>query len=370
MSQERLINTFIDLVKIDSESKKEGPFQDFLKEKFTMLGLEVIEDQSMEKTGLGANNLLCRLSGTVTAKPIFFSCHVDTVVPGEGIKPVIKDGNIYSDGDTILAADDKAGIAIMIELIERLKEQKLPHGDLEFVLSPGEEIGLVGANALDVGVMESNLGFVLDSGGPVGAITVASPTLMGMEVTIRGKTAHAGLEPEKGVSAIEIAAIAISKMRLGRINSETTANIGTINGGTATNIVADQVKITAEARAIDHHECEKQVAHMLDLFRETAEERGGTVEITTDVKSVGYRLTEENETLKLATKAITAVGRTTNFEVSGGGTDANVFNAKGKETANLSIGYEKIHTVDEYIPIAELEKAVELVCQLIAEVIA
>ncbi|MDA9470547.1 M20/M25/M40 family metallo-hydrolase [Enterococcus sp. 5H] len=369
MSQERLVNTFIELVKIDSESKNEGRFQAFLKEKFSGLGLEVFEDQTMEQTGLGANNLLCRLAATAQAKPLFFSSHVDTVTPGIGIKPVVKDGTIYSDGTTILAADDKAGIAIMLELLERIKEQDLPHGVLEFVLSPGEEIGLVGANAFDVSQMEAEIGFVLDNGGPVGSITVASPTLVGMDVTITGTTAHAGLEPEKGVSAIEIAAKAIAQMKLGRLDQETTANIGTINGGSATNIVAEEVKITAEARGISHEVCEDQVAHMLGLFEKTAEEFGGAVTATTDVKSVGYRLTEENETVKLATKALANVGRSATYDVSGGGSDANVFNANGKETANLSIGYEKIHTVHEFIPIAELEKAVELVSKLIAEVL-
>ncbi|MBP1044282.1 M20/M25/M40 family metallo-hydrolase [Vagococcus sp. BWB3-3] len=369
MSQERLINTFIELVKIDSESKNEGRFQQFLKERFAQLGLETIEDQSMEKTGLGANNLLCRLPGIVEAEPIFFSCHVDTVTPGVGISPIIKEDAIFSDGTTILGADDKAGIAIMIEVIERLKEQKLPHGVLEFVLSPGEEIGLVGANAFDVSQLESDIGFVLDNGGPVGSITVASPTLVGIETTIKGKTAHAGLEPEKGVSAITIAAKAISKMRLGRINSETTANIGSIHGGTATNIVADEVKVTAEARAISHSECESQVSHMIDQFSESANVLGGEARSVTDVKSVGYRLTDDHRTVRLATQAIMAVDRLVTYDVSGGGSDANVFNAKGKETANLSIGYEKIHTVNEYIPTKELETATNMVLHLVSTVI-
>ncbi|MBP1044268.1 M20/M25/M40 family metallo-hydrolase [Vagococcus sp. BWB3-3] len=369
MSKERLVNTFIELVKIDSESRYEGPFQQFLIDKFKGLGLEVIEDETMAQTGLGANNILCRLRGNVPAIPLFFSCHVDTVAPGNGIKPVIRDGKVYSDGTTILAADDKAGIAIIIELIERLKEKQLPHGVLEFILSPGEEIGLVGASAFDVGHMKADIGFVLDNGGPVGSITVASPTLMGIEATIIGKTAHAGLEPEKGVSAIEIAAQAISTMSLGRLNEEMTANIGTINGGTATNIVADHVTLTAEARAISHSDCEQQVAHMVEQFEQAARKFGGEVSTTTDIKSFGYRLTEDSQTVKIATEALLAIGCSAIHAVSGGGSDANVFNAKGKETANLSIGYENIHTVSEYIPIHELEQAVEMTCQIVATVI-
>ena len=267
MSTERVVNTFIELVKIDSESKHEGKFQEFLKQKFDALGLEVMEDNTKEKTGLGANNLIARLPGNAEADAMFFSCHVDTVAPGRNIQPVIRDGIIYSEGVTILAADDKAGIAVMIELIEQIKEKSLPHGMIEFVLSPGEEIGLVGAAALDPQLIKSEFGFVLDSGGPVGGITVASPSLYGIEVIIKGETAHAGLEPEKGVSAIEIAAKAIANMKLGRIDKDTTANIGTIHGGVASNIVADEVQISAEARSIDHEICEEQVNHMIDLFK-------------------------------------------------------------------------------------------------------
>ncbi|CCO12002.2 M20/M25/M40 family metallo-hydrolase [Carnobacterium maltaromaticum] len=368
MAVERVVATFIELVKIDSESKNEGKFQAYLKTKFEKLGLDVYEDDTIAQTGLGANNLVCRLAGNTAADALFFSCHVDTVTPGVGIKPIIKEGAVYSDGTTILAADDKAGIAIMIELIEQLKENNEPHGTVEFVLSPGEEIGLVGASAFDVGVLEADYGFVLDNGGPVGSITVGSPTLYGIEVTIKGITAHAGLEPEKGVSAIEIAAKAIAKMKLGRLDADTTANIGTINGGTASNIVADEVKVFAEARSISHEACEAQVKHMTDLFIETAKELGGTATVVTDIKSVGYRFTKESKTVKLAAEAITKINRTPNYDISGGGSDANVFNAKGKETANLSIGYEKIHTVHEMIPIIELKKAVELAYQLVKDV--
>lgn len=369
MEKKRVVETFIELVKMDSESKKEGPFQAFLKGKFERLGLEVYEDQTKEQTGLGANNLLCRLAKTKhDGTSLLFSCHVDTVSPGVGIEPIIKDNVLYSKGETILAADDKAGIAIMLELIQRIKEEAIPHGGIEFILSPGEEIGLVGANAFDCTLLESEIGFVLDNEGPVGSITVASPTLMGLDVEIKGKTAHAGLEPENGVSAIEIAGIAIAKMKLGRLDEETTANIGTINGGVASNIVADEVKITAEARSISHEACLTQVEEMVAAFEDTAAAMGGSVTITQDTKSTGYRLTPEHTTVKLAAKALQKIGCQVNYDVSGGGSDANVFNSKGKEVANLSIGYEKIHTLDEYLPIDELEKAVELAVQLVKEV--
>lgn len=368
MSTERVVETFFELVKIDSESNHEGKFQDYLIRKFKALGREVIEDNTKAETGLGANNVIARLPGNVEAEAMFFSCHIDTVPPGRNIQPVIRDKIIYSEGATILAADDKAGIAVMIELVELIRDKKMKHGTLEFVLTPGEEIGLVGVAALEMGLLVADFGFVLDSGGPVGSITVASPSLYGIEIAIKGQTAHAGLEPEKGVSAIEIASKAIAKMKLGRIDEETTANIGTIHGGVASNIVADDVKISAEARSISHEVCEAQVKHMIDLFENTARELGGSATATTDLKSKGYKLAKESKTVRLAAQAIKKIGRTPAYDISGGGSDANVFNAKGKETANLSIGYESVHTVHEHIPVSELEKSVELVCQLVMEI--
>lgn len=256
----------------------------------------------------------------------------------------------------------------MLELVQQLQEKNVEHGLIEFILSPGEEIGLIGANALDMDLVQADFGFVLDNGGAVGSITMASPTLYGIEVVISGLTAHAGLEPEKGVSAIEIAAKGIATMKLGRIDAETTANIGRINGGTASNIVADEVIITAEARSMSYEACQTQVQHMLDCFTEAATERGGAVTSTVELKSKGYGLTKDSKTVKLATTAIEKMGLAARYEVSGGGSDANIFNAKGKEAANLSIGYEKIHTVHELLPINELEKAVALALQLVREV--
>lgn len=364
---ERVVETFIELVEIDSEAKDEGKFQAFLKAKFESLGLDVFEDDTLKQTGLGANNLLCTLKGEKDVAPLFFSAHVDTVAPGKGINPQIRGGIIYSDGTTILAADDKAGIAIMLELIEVIREEAIPHGTIEFILTPGEEIGLVGANAFDMAKITANQGFVLDNGGPVGSITMDSPTLMGLTVEVKGVTAHAGLEPEKGISAIEIAAKAIASMKLGRLDSETTANIGTIHGGVASNIVADKVNIVAEARSISKLKCQEQINHMIDQFEIASIDLGGEFNFSTDTKSVGYHFEKEDHLVKQAAYAISKVGRSAVYDSSGGGSDANVFNANGKKALNLSIGYGKIHTTHEYLPINELRKAVELSCELVKQ---
>ncbi|MBC2263796.1 M20/M25/M40 family metallo-hydrolase [Listeria booriae] len=368
INRERLVETFMELVQIDSETKHEGHFQAYLIARFRALGLEVLEDDSMVKTGFGANNLLCRLPATTNADAIFFSCHMDTVTPGVGIKPQIKDGVIYSDGTTILAADDKAGIAIMIETIQQVKEQNTPHGTLEFVISVGEESGLIGIKAFDMSLMQADYGFVLDTGGPVGSITVGSPTHAGLEINIHGAAAHAGIEPEKGISALEIAAKAISQMKLGRIDFETTANIGIIEGGTATNIVMENVRMRAEVRSISSESYEAQIKHMKELFEKTTAEMGGAITIKVDKMYDGFRFNDETHVVQVATKALAAIGLTANHEVSGGGSDASIFNEQGKETTNLSIGYEKIHTVHEYIPIHELEKGAELAYEIVKQV--
>lgn len=368
VNKKRLVETFIELVQIDSETKYEGKFQAFLKERFQSLGLEVEEDDTMSKTGFGANNLLCRLPATTDADAIFFSCHMDTVTPGVGIKPQIKEEIIYSDGTTILAADDKAGIAIMLETIQLIKESNTPHGTLEFVLSVGEESGLIGIKAFDMSKLTADYGFVLDTGGPVGSITVGSPTHAGLEIEIHGTAAHAGIEPEKGISALEIAAKAITSMKLGRIDFETTANIGTIEGGTATNIVMEHVRMVAEVRSINSESCEAQIKHMKDLFEKTTAEMGGTISIKVDIKYGGYHFDAETNVVKIATKAMATLGITAKHETSGGGSDANIFNEQGKETTNLSIGYEKIHTVHEYIPIHELEKAAAVAYEIVKHV--
>ncbi|EUJ23683.1 M42 glutamyl aminopeptidase family protein [Listeria grandensis FSL F6-0971] len=369
VNKSRLVDTFIELVKIDSETKHEGKFQKYLKERFQSLGLEVIEDDTMAETGFGANNLLCRLPGNVNADAIFFSCHMDTVTPGLGIKPEIREDIIYSDGTTILAADDKAGIAIMLETVALIQENNTPHGTLEFVLSVGEESGLIGIKAFDMRTLKASHGFVLDTGGPVGSITVGSPTHAGLEIQIDGTAAHAGIEPEKGISALEIAAKAISQMKLGRVDFETTANIGIIEGGTATNIVMEHVRMVAEVRSINSESCEAQIQHMKDLFEKTTAEMGGAITIKVDRKYSGFDFNADNTVVKIATEAMAKLGMTANHEVSGGGSDANIFNEQGKETTNLSIGYEKIHTVHEYIPIRELEKATALAYEIVKQVV-
>lgn len=364
MNKKRLIKTFTELVKLDSESKNEGRFQKFLKEKCECLGLLVYEDKTQEKTGLSAGNLICVLEATAQMEPLVFCCHSDTVQPGIGIEPEIVNGNIQSAGNTILGADDKAGIAVLLEMVAWLKETEVPHGRIELVFTVGEEIGLLGAIALDMSKLSSRYGYALDSAGPMGGIIMESPTMYTIDAIFQGKTAHAGVEPEKGISAIEIAAKAISKMELGRLDNETTANIGTIHGGTATNIVAEEVMVTAEVRSICETRSNKVLQNMRDTMDAAAREMGGKVQYEVVKRSQGYSLSKSDTTVRWAVNAFCASGREPDFQSSGGASDANIFNAQGIEMVNLAVGYEKIHTVDEFIPIEEMEKAVAIVYYL------
>ncbi|MDP4170047.1 MAG: M20/M25/M40 family metallo-hydrolase [Bacillota bacterium] len=370
INHERLLNEFLELVQVDSETKFEAEIAKVLKQKFTDLGLDVFEDDTTAVTGHGAGNLVCTLEGTKEGvDTIYFTSHMDTVVPGKGIKPSVKDGYVVTDGTTILGADDKAGLAVMLETIRVLKEQNIPHGTIQFVITVGEESGLVGAKALDSSLMKAKYGYALDSDGLVGNIVVAAPTQAKITTVIYGKTAHAGVAPEKGVSAITIAAKAIAKMPLGRIDEETTANIGRFAGGQQTNIVCDRVDILAEARSLIPEKMEAQVAKMKEAFETVAEEMGGRAEVDVQIMYPGFKFGEGDQVVELARQAAAKIGRSCELQQSGGGSDANVFAGFNIPTVNLAVGYEEIHTTNERMPVEELGKLAEMVIAIIGEVV-
>lgn len=369
INEQRIVDLFIELVQVDSETKHEEKIAVVLKEKFTALGVEVVEDDAKEKTGHGANNLICTLQATKEGvDTIYFTSHMDTVVPGNGIKPSIEDGYIKSDGTTILGADDKAGLAAMLEAITVLEEENIAHGKIEFIITVGEESGLVGAKALDSSLVTAKFGYALDSDGKVGDIIVAAPTQAKVNATIYGKTAHAGVAPERGVSAITIASRAISKMPLGRIDKETTANIGRFEGGTQTNIVCDRVDILAEARSLIPEKMEAQVAKMKEAFETAAQEMGGRAEVDIKVMYPGFKFGDGDHVVEVAKKAVANIDRPSRLLQSGGGSDANVIAGFDIPTVNLAVGYEDIHTTNEKIPVEELVKTSELVVSIIKEV--
>ncbi|WP_163531027.1 M20/M25/M40 family metallo-hydrolase [Halobacillus ihumii] len=368
VNKDRLIEEFLELVQVDSETKDEATIAKVLTKKFEDLGLEVFEDNAKDKTGHGAGNLICNLKGTKEGvDTIYFTSHMDTVVPGNQVKPTIEGDYIVTDGTTILGADDKAGLAAILEAIRSIKEQNIEHGDLQFIITVGEESGLVGAKALDPSHLKAKYGYAIDSDGQVGNIIVAAPTQAKINATVKGRTAHAGLAPEKGVSAITLASKAIAKMPLGRIDEETTANIGRFEGGKQTNIVCDHVEILAEARSLVPDKMNEQVEKMKQAFIQTADEMRGEVELQVDIMYPGFKQQEGDHVVEVARTAAKQIGRESKLLTSGGGSDANIIAGHNIPTVNLAVGYEEIHTTNERMPVGELVKIAEFVTAIIDE---
>ncbi|MDH6369740.1 hypothetical protein CA600_19265 [Paenibacillus sp. VTT E-133280] len=370
ISQDRLIQEFMELVQVDSETRNERQIADVLKSKFNALGLEVTEDDSQERTGHGAGNLFITWPAVNvgSAPKLLFTCHMDTVVPGQNIKPTLgADGWITSDGTTILGADDKAGLAALFEAIRVIQEQKLPHGQIQFVITAGEESGLLGARSMDPSHLDADFGFALDSNGEVGAIAVAAPTQAKITMQIFGKSAHAGVNPEDGISAIQVASKAIAAMKLGRIDNETTANIGKFAGGGPTNVVCDHVQLDAEARSIVQEKVGDQIASMREALETTVREYGAECEFRSEIIYPAFSFNENDPLVQLAQRAITSMGLTPRLFHSGGGSDANVFNGLDVPTINLAVGYEHIHTTKERIKAEDIVKVAELVVSIVKE---
>ncbi|MEK4229866.1 M20/M25/M40 family metallo-hydrolase [Solibacillus sp. FSL H8-0538] len=362
----RLVDEFLELVQIDSETKHEEVIAPILVKKLQGMGFEVYQDDAHTRNGHGAGNIIATLQGTLDVEPIYFTVHMDTVFPGIGIKPEIReDGYIYSDGTTILGADDKAGMAALFEMARRLKEQNIVHGTIQFIITAGEESGLVGAKELDPALILAKYGFAVDSDGKVGGIVTAAPFQAKIQAKIIGKTAHAGVAPEKGISAITVAAKAIAQMKLGRLDEETTANIGRFEGGQATNIVCDEVNILAEARSIDEEKLNVQTAHMKETFERVAVDLGARAEVEVKLMYPGFNVTDKDKVVQVAMAAVEAIGRKPQLGISGGGSDANVIAGFGIPTVNLSVGYEEIHTTNERMPVEELEKLADLLVEVV-----
>lgn len=364
-----LVDLFTTLCSINAPPKQERAVVDYVKTYLMDLGLDVKEDDGGKKVGGNAGNVVATLPANLQGAPkIFFSSHFDTVEPNPGVKIIIEGDTIKTDGTTILGADDKAGMAPLLEAIRIVVENHLPHGQIQLLLTICEEIGLLGARVLDMSLVDSDFGFVYDSGPPVGSLINQTPTHDTMEVVITGKPSHAGVVPELGVSAIEIAAQAIANMKLGRIDDETTANVGMIQGGQATNIVCPEVYIKAEARSRNKAKVEAQVAHMVQCFQRAADERGGKVEIQLDRHYEGYTLTEDFPPVKVALQAARKVGIEPTLRPTGGGADANIFNAKGLPCVVVGCAMQKVHTHEEFALISDLEASVNLTLAMIETV--
>ncbi|HVT13460.1 MAG TPA: M20/M25/M40 family metallo-hydrolase [Fimbriimonadaceae bacterium] len=349
INEERLVTLFKDLCLINAPSLQERDVVAWTKKYLSgIAGLEIREDRSGLEIGGNANNLIVRLPGTKPGAPkIFLSAHFDTVEPTAGLVISERDGVFYSDSDTILGADDKGGMAPAIEALRCLIETGAQHGDVYLLLSCAEEIGLKGAEALKIKDLGLDFGYVLDTGPPVGSFVTRTATHDKLDIRIVGKPAHAGKDPEKGINAIQILARAVDGMKIGRIGPETTANLGTIQGGTGTNVVCAEVVVHAEARSTSVAELDAQVEHMIQRFEQAAREFGGAVEIRHDRHYHSYTIPETEKVVEVAQRASRSLGFEPTLRTTLGGSDANVYNAKGVPTIVVATAMDKIHTHEE-----------------------
>jgi tripeptide aminopeptidase len=362
VSEERLLERFARLCQIPSPTGSERAIADAVIAELRELGVEATEDDSAERARAGAGNLLARIPGPKDSW-VMFACHLDTV-PHEGrITVVLQDGVYRSAGETILGADNKAAVAVLVELAARHASNPPPIG-LELLFTVAEEDGLRGAHALDVGRLRSKVGFVLDHASPIGEIVTAAPTYHRLVAEFRGVEAHAGIRPEAGRSAIEAAGRAIAAMRLGRLDEETTANVGVISGGSAANVVAARCRIEGEARSVDEAKASAAVAGMVDACTWAAGECECDVDV--DVREVfrGYKLRSSATGVQIARDALRRCGHEPREIATGGGSDANALYAGGLECVLLANGTEANHTPEESVAAQRIVEMVD-VCEAI-----
>jgi len=359
VSRERMVSEFVELVKIDSPTLHERRMADALKAKLGDMGISAYEDNAGEKIGGDAGNLIFTVKGQPGAPALLLMAHMDTVAPGVGKKPVVDGDIIRTDGTTILGADDVAGIEAILEALRVLKEDGIAHGDIQVVFTVAEEDGLLGAKNLDYSRIYARYGIVLDHGGEIGKTAVKAPSHNIIDVVIDGKAAHAGVEPQNGINAIQVASNAISRMKLGRIDEETTANIGIIHGGHATNVVCDRVEIKGEARSRDENKLSEQTDHMRVCFEEAASELGARLSFKSTLEYPAFCINENDEIIEILRKAADESGVVLKLESTGGGSDTNIINGRGIQSVAVSVGMQKVHSVEEHIDINNLVKAAE-----------
>jgi len=354
-TQDRLTKKFLQLVEIDGPSGHERDVADFLSGELNRLGLEVREDQAGEAFGGTAGNLIARKKGTISDAPsILFCAHMDTIQPTRGIRTVITNGTIATDQSTILGADDRAGLAIILETLELLEHRNIPHGPIEVVFTVGEEIGMWGSKHLQVSELVSRTGFVFDSSAPPGAIIVEAPGSIAFEIRVVGKAAHAAVSPEKGINAIQVASRAVADLPLGRFGDTGTINVGIIQGGKAINIVPDEVILKGEVRSPIESELQEKIAYIEDQFVRQAKNAGAHVEFKSNRKYNGFRLGDHEAVVQLAMNAVTTAGLQPSTIRYAGGSDANILNEKGIQTVNLGVGFSNVHSSLESIAIEHL----------------
>ncbi len=366
IQEDRLIDTFLELAAINAPTFQEKPVADYLRAQFSRIGLRVEEDQARPAGRGDCGNLLIRMPGKDSSlTPLLLAAHLDTILPTEGLQVLEKAGVFYSGGSTILGADDRAGVAVILEVARALSENGGSPRALEFLFTVAEEHGLLGSKELKADWLWSRAALILDAGGEVVTVINRAPFGERLKAVFQGKATHAGIEPETGISAIEMASRAISNMRLGRIDQDTTANVGTIRGGKATNIIPERVEITGEARSLNETSLQRQVEEMKEALREAAAEFKGRVEIKSERIYPGFDIPEDSPPMKMIREAAESLSLPFNIVSSCGASDANILNGLGIPTVAFSVGMNNPHTREENIVRRDLVNSARVLLRII-----
>jgi tripeptide aminopeptidase len=360
-----VLDLFTELAALPSPPGEERAVADLVLGYLRDCGVSPDEDATGAETGSTMGNVYARLEPTAAGEPLLLCAHLDTVPPTAPIEPVVADGVVRNAAGTILGADDKAAVAVMLEATRRVLAEGRPHAGIELLFTPKEEVGLVGAYAFDHRRLHARTGYVYDQAAPIGTVILGAPYSQSLEVTFHGRAAHSGMHPEEGRSAIAAAARAIAEFRLGRVDEDSTANVGTITGGTATNIVPEWCTFVAEARSHDERKLAQLVREMQDAITFAAGIAECDVETTARKSYRGYRFARTDPAVVLAAAALERCGHQVVYDRSGGAADANVFNERGLSCVNLANGMTNIHTPDEHIAVDDLEAMVDVTLSLL-----
>lgn len=364
-NQIRIVNEFTDLVSINSPSFFEREMGDYIKTRLQALGLIVIEDDAGEKIGGNCGNIYGFLKGNIDRKPVLFCAHMDTVEPSKGKEAVIgDDGTIRSRGNTVLGADDLAGIAAILEALTVIKEKNLPHGPVEVLFTVAEEVYCKGSAVFDFSKILADEAYVLDLAGLVGTAAYSAPSILSFTATVHGKSSHAGFAPQKGIHAIAVAADAIGMMPMGRLDEETSMNVGTITGGLASNIVPDKCIVNGEVRSLNHEKALKHAELVRKQFERSCSAAHASLDFEINIVSRSYSTPTNHPVVARFEKACDRLGLPVSLIKTFGGSDNNIIAQNGIAGLVLASAMNRVHTCDEFTTVEEIVRIAELTLQL------
>jgi tripeptide aminopeptidase len=364
INKDRVVESFLELVSVNGESGNEQQISNYIQKKLNHLGISYSIDNAGDSFGGNAGNITAQIPGA-NIPGIVFSSHMDSIEPTEGIKTKIEDGKIKTDGKTILAADDRAGIAIILEVLQTVKENDLEHPPLTIIFTVAEEIGMYGSKNISIKELNASCGFVFDSSADPGNLIQIAPSKIQLKIKVIGKASHAAVSPEKGINAITIACNSLSKIKTGKFDDGSTLNFGSIKGGKAINIIPGLVEIDAELRGFDNEYLTSKIDEIKQVFINEAEKLGGSIRIDIDEKYRAFALDEESAPIKIVKNAIEKTDLSPKLLKYSGGSDANVFNANGLPSVNLGMGFKNCHSVNEFILVDDLTKSCEIAFNII-----